>query len=261
MTPETGSGAGTVIQITDGNLTLGSRPVLRGINLTVRRGEVVAVLGSNGSGKSTLIRGALGLIAWGAGDVRLFDTPLKDFRDWQRVGYVPQLMTATSGVPATVAEVVGAGRLSRRRLLLPMRHADRQAVRRALESVDLLDRRSDALSQLSGGQQHRVLIARALAVEPDLFVLDEPNAGIDHASQLGLVTTLRPLVAAGATVVIVLHDLGPFEELIDRAVVLRDGRIVYDGAPPQDASLEEFHTHHHHSRVVDTVPMRSGWDL
>lgn len=261
MTSEAGIGAGTVMRITDGDLALAGRPVLRGINLAVRRGEVVAIMGSNGSGKSTLVRGALGLIPWGAGDVRLFETPLHDFRDWQRVGYVPQLMTATSGVPATVAEVVAAGRLSRRRLLLPMRSADRDAVRRALEAVDLLDRRSDALSQLSGGQQHRVLIARALAVEPDLFVLDEPNAGVDHASQIALVSTLRPLVAAGATVVLVLHDLGPLEELIDRAVVLRDGRVVYDGAPPQDGSLHEFHTHHHPRRVVDTVPMRSGWDL
>lgn len=254
-------GADVIIQVTDGNLALSGRPVLRGINLTVRRGEVVAILGSNGSGKSTLVRGSLGLLPWSSGDVRLFDTPLPRFRDWQRVGYVPQLMTATSGVPATVGEVVASGRLSRRRLLLPMRPADREAVRRAIGAVDLLDRRSDALSQLSGGQQHRVLIARALAVEPDLFVLDEPNAGVDHSSQVGLVETLRPLVAAGTTVLLVLHELGPLAALIDRVVLLRDGRMVYDGAPPDDVSLEEFHTHHHPDRVVDTVPMRSGWDL
>lgn len=255
------SEADAIIQVTDGNLSLGGRPVLRGINLSVRRGEVVAILGSNGSGKSTLVRGSLGLLPWSAGDARLFDTPLPRFRDWQRVGYVPQLMTATSGVPATVHEVVASGRLSHRRLLVPMRSADRQAVRAALDAVDLLNRRSDALSQLSGGQQHRVLIARALAVEPDLFVLDEPNAGVDHASQVGLVETLRPLVAAGTTVMLVLHELGPLAALIDRVVLLRDGRVVYDGEPPDDVSLEEFHTHHHHDQVIDTVPMRSGWDL
>jgi zinc transport system ATP-binding protein len=250
-----------VVKAVEGNLALGGRPVLRGINLSVRRGEVVAILGSNGSGKSTLVRGLLGLTPWTSGDIRLFGTPLSDFRQWERIGYVPQLMTATSGVPATVQEVVNSGRLARRRVLLPMRTADRAAVRAALEAVELQDRRSDALSQLSGGQQHRVLIARALAVEPDLFVLDEPTAGVDHASQLNLVETLRPRVDSGATVVLVLHELGPLAAIIDRAVLLRDGRVAYDGPPPDDASLHEFNEHHHARPSSDTVPLHSGWDL
>jgi zinc transport system ATP-binding protein len=256
-----GSPLTPVADVLEGNLALAGRPVLRGINLSVRRGEVVAILGSNGSGKSTLVRGLLGLAAWTSGDVRLFGEPLRSFHQWHRVGYVPQQMTATSGVPATVQEVVASGRLARRRPLVPMGRADRAAVRAALEAVELTDRRSDALSQLSGGQQHRVLIARALAVEPDLFVLDEPLAGVDHASQLNLVETLRPRVQGGATVVLVLHEIGPLAGLIDRAVLLRDGRITYDGAPPDDESLQEFHIHHHLGHSVDTVPLRSGWDL
>lgn len=251
----------SAVDIQEGNLALGGRPILRAINLTVRTSEVIAILGSNGSGKSTLVRGMLGLAAWSSGDVRLFDVPLAKFRDWDRVGYVPQLMTATSGVPATVQEVVVSGRLARRRPLVPLGRADRDAVRAALEAVELSDRRSDAMSQLSGGQQHRVLIARALAGEPDLFVLDEPLAGVDHASQLNLVRTLRPLVQGGTTVLLVLHEVGPLADLIDRAVLLRDGRIVYDGAPPGDASLEEFHIHHDLGTAADTVPLRSGWDL
>lgn len=250
-----------VVHATDGALALAGRPVLRGIDLSLRRGEVVAVLGSNGSGKSTLVRGLLGLTPWTTGDIRLFGTPLPEFREWERIGYVPQLMTATSGVPATVQEVVSSGRLSRRRLLLPMSGTDRTAVREALLAVELYDRRSDSVSQLSGGQQHRVLIARALAGQPDLFVLDEPTAGVDHASQLNLVETLRPRVQAGATVLLVLHELGPLGELIDRAVLLRDGRIAYDGPPPDDASLHEFDAHHHAGPVTDTVPLHSGWDL
>jgi zinc transport system ATP-binding protein len=250
-----------VIDAVEGNLALAGRPVLRSINLTVRRGEVVAILGSNGSGKSTLVRGLLGLLPWTSGDIRLFGTPLSRFGQWERIGYVPQLMTATSGVPATVQEVVSSGRLARRRLLLPMSGADRAAVRAALGAVEMLDRRSDALSQLSGGQQHRVLIARALAVEPDLFVLDEPTAGVDHASQLNLVETLRPRVETGATVLLVLHELGPLAQIIDRAVLLRDGRIAYDGPPPDDASLHGFNEHHHARPASDTVPLHSGWDL
>jgi zinc transport system ATP-binding protein len=251
----------TVVQVTDGALALSGRPILRGIDLSLRRGQVVAMLGSNGSGKSTLVRGLLGLTPWTTGDVRLFGIPLSEFRQWERIGYVPQLMTATSGVPATVQEVVSSGRLSRRRLLMPMSGKDRTAVREALRAVELDDRRSDSVSQLSGGQQHRVLIARALAGQPDLFVLDEPTAGVDHASQLNLVDTLRPRVQAGATVLLVLHELGPLGELIDRAVLLRDGRIAYDGPPPDDGSLHEFNVHHHARPVTDTVPLRTGWDL
>lgn len=251
----------SVIEITGGNIALGGRPVLRGIDLSVRTGEVIAVVGSNGSGKSTLVRGLMRLVPWTDGDVRLFGTELTRFREWRRVGYVPQRMTATSGVPATVNEVVASGRLSRRRVLMPMRRADRAAVRAATTAVELGDRQHDAVSQLSGGQQQRVLIARALAGEPELFVLDEPTAGVDHRNQLGLVSTLRPLVEAGATVVLVLHELGPLAELIDRAIVLDDGRVMYDGPVPPDQSLDGFHDHHHAGHQADHVPMRSWWNL
>ncbi len=250
-----------VITVQAGNVALGGRPILRGIDLAVGRGEVVAVLGANGSGKSTLVRALMGLSPWTSGDVRLFDTPLSRFRDWRRVGYVPQRVTASSGVPATVAEVVASGRLSRRRALRPMSSTDKAAVRAAIAAVELSDRAHDAVGQLSGGQQQRVLIARALAAEPELFVLDEPNAGVDHHNQVGLADTLRPMVATGTTVLLVLHDLGPLAPLIDRAVAVRDGRIVYDGPPPDDDSLEEFHDHHHPTRESDHIPMRSGWDL
>ncbi|MGH3447354.1 MAG: metal ABC transporter ATP-binding protein [Nocardioidaceae bacterium] len=250
-----------VVSVTEGSVALGGRPVLRGVDLSVRRGEVVAVLGGNGSGKSTLVRGLMGLVPWARGDVRLFDTPQKRFREWRRIGYVPQRVTASSGVPATVAEVVSSGRLSRRRILVPMSQADRAAVRAAIAAVELTDRSRDAVSQLSGGQQQRVLIARALASEPDLFVLDEPNAGVDHHNQVGLARTLRPLVESGTTVLFVLHELGPLAGMIDRAVVLRDGRVAYDGPPPDEQSLGDFHDHHHPSSPADNVPITSGWEM
>jgi zinc transport system ATP-binding protein len=255
------SPSSSVIEVTGGNLALGGRPILRTIDLSVRKGEVVAVLGANGSGKSTLVRALMGLSTWTSGEMRLFGKSLNKFREWHRVGYVPQRVTAASGVPATVAEVVASGRLSRRRLLLPMRAVDRAAVRAAIDAVELTERTGDAVGQLSGGQQQRVLIARALAGEPELFVLDEPNAGVDHHNQIGLAETLRPMVTDGATVVLVLHELGPLAPLIDRAIALRDGRIVYDGPVPDDDLLDDFHEHHHQRHQTDHVPMRLGWDL
>ncbi|WP_242570994.1 metal ABC transporter ATP-binding protein [Streptomyces sp. NP-1717] len=224
--------------------TLGSRPVLRGIDLTLRRGEVVALLGANGSGKSTAVRSVIGQVPLTGGEVTLFGTPLRRFRDWARVGYVPQRTTAAGGVPATVREVVSSGRLSRSGLLRWPSRADRAAVRRAIELVGLTDRAKDSVEALSGGQHQRVLIARALAAEPELLIMDEPMAGVDLASQEILAATLREQVAAGATVLLVLHELGPLEPLIDRAVVLRDGLVTHDGPPPATVPGQHAPTGH-----------------
>lgn len=223
----------TVLSLRGATATLGSRPVLRGIDLSLRRGEVVALLGANGSGKSTAVRSVIGQVPLTGGEVTLFDTPLRRFRDWARIGYVPQRTTAASGVPATVREVVASGRLSRTGLLRWPTRADRAAVQRVIELVGLADRAKDAVGALSGGQHQRVLIARALAAEPELLIMDEPMAGVDLASQEILAATLRDQVAAGTTVLLVLHELGPLEPLIDRAVVLRDGCVTHDGPPPK----------------------------
>jgi zinc transport system ATP-binding protein len=248
------------VEIRDGAVALGGRPILRGIDLTVSDGEVLAVLGSNGSGKSTLVRAALGLVPLARGEVRLFGLPLADFDRWQRIGYVPQRPAAASGVPATVREVVAAGRLARRRLMRPLGQADRAAIDLAIAAVDLGERQSDSVSTLSGGQQQRVLIARALAGEPDLFVLDEPTAGVDLASQLAFAEALTSLARRGATIVLVAHELGPMEPLIDRVVVVSDGRIVYDGAPQPSPGLLAFHDHAHPEPPVDNSPFSDrGW--
>jgi len=237
---------------------LGGRRVLHGIDLTVRRGEVVALLGANGSGKSTTVRAVIGQVPVTGGEIALFGTPRRTFRDWARVGYVPQRTTAAGGVPATVTEVVSAGRLSRTRFG-PFRKADREAVHHALELVGLADRAKDSVNALSGGQYQRVLIARALAARPELLIMDEPMAGVDLASQQVLADTLREQVAGGATVLLVLHELGPLEPLIDRAVVLRDGRVVHDG-PPEGAGSDHDHVHPH-APHEPSDPIRTGLPL
>ena len=160
---------------------------------------------------------------------------------------MPQRSTITQGVPSTVTEVVSAGRLSRRRPFVPARRSDKAAVRRALEAVDLADRAGHQVSTLSGGQQQRVLMARTLAGEPELLVLDEPNAGVDLENQQAIADTLAALAADGATIVVVLHELGTFAELIQRCVVLTDGRTTYDGAPLE--SFLDGHAHHHEQRT------------
>ncbi|MDP3967723.1 MAG: ABC transporter ATP-binding protein [Nocardioides sp.] len=247
-----------LLEVRDGAVALGGRPVLRGIDLSVHRGEVVAILGTNGSGKSTLVRTCLGLVPTTRGEVRLFGTPPSRFDAWHRVGFVPQRATAAAGVPASVQEVVASGRLSRRPFWRPAGRADRRRVAEVLETVGLADRAHDNVATLSGGQQQRVLIARALAGEPELLVLDEPTAGVDLESQQALADTLRRLLASGATVVVVAHELGPLASLVDRVVVMQDGRVSYDG-PPADLPPDPQGGHHHpdvdsYARATDAVP-------
>ncbi|MFD3581823.1 metal ABC transporter ATP-binding protein [Streptomyces sp. NPDC058683] len=245
-----------VISLRGVTAELGSRPVLRGIDLTVHRGEVVALLGANGSGKSTAIRTIIGQVPASGGEITLFGTPRRTFRDWSRVGYVPQRTTAAGGVPATVTEVVSAGRLSRTRFGL-FRKADHQAVRDALGLVGMADRAKDNVEALSGGQHQRVLIARALVARPELLIMDEPMAGVDLASQEILARTLREQVEQGTTVLLVLHELGPLEPLIDRAVVLRDGCVLHDGPPPRAVGQHAL-PGHDHVHPHEHAPIRTG---
>ncbi|SDT25141.1 metal ABC transporter ATP-binding protein [Microlunatus soli] len=239
-----------VLGATDVSVELGGLPVLRGISISVHAGETVALLGGNGSGKSTLVRALLGLTPLRRGTVSMFGQPLNRFRDWSAIGYVPQRSTINL-TRAKVGEIVGSGRLGHRPPFLPPRAQDRRAVRDALQVVGLEDRINSEMQHLSGGQQQRVLIARALAAEPRLLVLDEPTAGVDLEHQKLLAGVLTELLRRGMAILVVLHEIGPLTPLVDRAVVLREGRVVHDGELPRSST--EFGDHHreHGGHEVD----------
>jgi zinc transport system ATP-binding protein len=241
----------TVLAADDLTVELGGLPVLRGVSVSVRGGEAVALMGGNGSGKSTLVRTLLGLLPHQRGAIRLFGSRLGEFREWWRVGYVPQRSPALlSG--SKVKEIVAAGRLARRRPLRPLTHLDRAAVRDAIALVGLPEQLNTDIASLSAGQQQRVLVARALAGKPDLLVLDEPTSGVDLEHQRALAELMTGLLSAGKSVLIVLHDIGPFGRLIDRAVVLSDGRVAHDGALGDLGQHPRFGGHVHH----DSRPAR-----
>ena len=221
-------GAGTVLEAEDLTVELGGLPVLRGVSISVQAGEALALMGGNGSGKSTLVRALLGLLPHQRGTVRLFGQPLNSFREWARIGYVPQRSMALLG-GSKVKEVVAAGRLARRRLFRPLNPSDRAAIRGAITQVGLSEQLNADIATLSGGQQQRVLVARALATQPELLVLDEPTSGVDLEHQRTLTELVSELMSGGTSVLVVLHDVGPLGDLIDRAVVLSDGRVAHDG--------------------------------
>ena len=231
------------VVLSEAAVAIGGRPILHGIDLEVLSGQFLALMGANGSGKSTLVRTITGLLPLTQGSLTLFGSPAPDFTDWQRIGFVPQRPSATGGVPATVWEIVASGRVARRRLLRPMTRADRSAIADALDVVGLAHRANSGIAQLSGGQQQRALIARALAGEPELLILDEPTAGVDLPNQRALAAALGTLRERGTTIILVAHEIGVMAPLIDRSIVLRDGRISYDGTPLTE---EAVHDHHHH---------------
>jgi ABC-type Mn2+/Zn2+ transport system ATPase subunit len=215
-------------------------PAVRAVDLGVAAGEFVALVGPNGSGKSTLLRLVLGLLAPTTGTVALLGHPPAELRDRWRVGYVPQRRILDLDIPATVAEVVGSGRTARRGWWRRPGRADREALDHALEAVALTDLRAHPVGHLSGGQRQRVLIARALAAEPSVLVLDEPIAGVDQEAQGLFRDSLVHLVEHhAAAVLLVSHELGAVAADLDRVVVLKQ-RVLFDG-PPDDLASTGVH--------------------
>ncbi|GAB3821229.1 metal ABC transporter ATP-binding protein [Tessaracoccus terricola] len=233
-------------------VSLGGLPILRDVSLHVDRGEAVAVLGGNGSGKSTLIRAVVGLNPLQEGTVRLFGQPLHGFKQWSRVGYVPQ-HSSLNVSNATVQEIVTSGRLAHRKPFHWFRRADRVAVAGALELVGLADRAKWPFRSLSGGQKQRTLIARALSTEPELLVMDEPFAGVDLHSQAGLANLLAGLRADGLGIAVVLHELGPMATVLDRSITLCDGRLVDHEPPGTTFECDPAETHDSGIGLLDPV--------
>ena len=231
---------------------LGGHQILYQINFTVPSRQTVALLGGNGSGKTTLVRALLKLIPHQAGTVELFGQDLSTFHDWRRIGYVPQRgqMHVDN---ATVREVVSCGRLAHRRWFTPAAPADAQAVNQALERVGISQLGHRQLGTLSGGQQQRALVARALASRADLLIMDEPFAALDVTTQASLAELFARLQDEGLSILTVLHDLGPMEPLINRAVVLQNGRVIHDGPLTQGPLTDSGH---HHYPEPDEILMR-----
>ena len=227
--PRTDDGEQVVVRLRGASIGYSDRAVVRDVDLTVRRGDVLAVLGANGSGKTTLVRGLLGLATVLSGEALVLGQTVGARATRGRIGYVPQRQTVAGTIPSTVREVVASGRLPRRRLLGRRTAADREAVTRAIAAVELQHWADTDIAQLSGGQQRRALIARALASEPDVMIMDEPTAGVDRASQQALAASITRLVDRGVTLLVVTHEVGPLAGVLTRSVVVRDGRIVHDG--------------------------------
>ena len=240
------AGSAPAVEVEDLSVVLGSRLILSDVDLRIEPGESVALLGANGSGKSTLVRAVLGLLPIRTGSARIFghDVTRRSAVPWRRVGYVPQRVGAAAGVPATALEVVRSGLLDPRRPLADRGRRARERALKALEAVGLAERADDHVQVFSGGQSQRVLIARALVRSPELLILDEPLAGIDRDSRRALARILESLRSQGITLLTILHEMGELADVVERAVVLSEGRLSWDGPAADLAPARHDHARH-----------------
>ena len=231
--------SGVPLAVTGLSVAYGDEPVLWDVSWSVSAGSMTAVVGPNGAGKTTLLSAALGLVPRLAGDVRFWGQPFSAVRD--RVAHVPQRESVDWDFPVTARDVVrmGATRGPAWWLpdwLVPARAGRREAEQRvedALARVNMTELGTRPIGELSGGQQQRVFLARALAQDADLVILDEPFAGVDEGTEAVLTAELRRLAEAGRTVIAVHHDLGSVARHFDDALVL--DRTVRAQGPAAEA--------------------------
>jgi len=214
------------LSIRDLTVAYHRQPVLWDIDFDAPPGRLIAIVGPNGAGKSTLIKSVLELLPRLSGEVSFFGRPFAEVR--QRVAYVPQRTSVDWDFPVNVLDVVTMGLYGRIGWCRPVRATHRREALAALEKVELAEFAQRQISQLSGGQQQRVFLARALAQQADLYLLDEPFAGVDAATERALIELLRQLRSAGKTAVVVHHDLQTAAEYFDD-VLLLNLRVVAAG--------------------------------
>ncbi|HEY9085208.1 MAG TPA: metal ABC transporter ATP-binding protein [Candidatus Tyrphobacter sp.] len=230
---------------------------LDGATFDLNVGEALGVVGPNGSGKSTLLKSIAGLLAPSAGDLQVFGLAPNSVPAGS-IAYVPQVESVDWSFPATVWDVVAMGRFPRLPFWRRFGAADRAAVERALDAVNVRALAQRPIAELSGGQQQRTFVARALAQEPRLLLLDEPTTGVDAATESALRGVVRALVKTGLPVIMSTHDLDSVAQWFDRLMVL-DRRVLAIGTPREVAESGAYasireHTHTHGHLRFDHEP-------
>jgi len=214
------------LQVRSLNVAYQRKLALWDAEFCIKAGRATAIVGPNGAGKSTLLKAALGLIPKASGEVLFFGKPLKDVRD--RVAYVPQRESVDWDFPVSALDVAAMGLYRKIGWFLPVRARHRRMAGEALAQVGLADLSQRQISQLSGGQQQRVFLARALAQKADLYLMDEPFASVDAATEQAVFAVLKQLKDKGGTIVCVHHDLETVSQYFDD-VVLLNMRVVASG--------------------------------
>jgi zinc transport system ATP-binding protein len=218
-----------IIEIKNISFSYNEEVILRDINLSIHRGDYLGIVGSNGSGKTTLLRIILRLLSPKKGSIELFGQDISIFKDWSKIGYVPQkVINFDNNFPVTVEEVVMMGRYGKLGLFKKAGKEDKQEVYKALEHVDMLSYRNRPIGDLSGGQQQRVFIARALAGNPEIIFLDEPTVGIEKDIKEKFYKLLHDLnEKLELTIVIVTHDIESMSHEAMHVACIKNHTLVF----------------------------------
>ncbi|RYD68792.1 MAG: metal ABC transporter ATP-binding protein [Verrucomicrobiaceae bacterium] len=224
------------LEVHDLTVAYHKRPVLYGIDLQVPAGKLIGIIGPNGAGKSTLIKAVMGVVQPASGWIRIFGQPFK--HALTRVGYVPQRESVDWDFPVNVMDVVLMGRYGHLRLMQRPTRRDKEIARECLEKVHMLPYADRQIANLSGGQQQRVFLARALAQESDIYLMDEPFAGVDAATESSIITLLQELKSRGKTIMVVHHDLPTARTYFDHLLLI-NMRVVAFG-PTQEVFTHEL---------------------
>ena len=219
-----------LLELREVSVFYGSRPALDSVSLAIPHGAQVAVVGPNGAGKSTLFKAMVGLAPLRGGEMLIHGRPPAEYRD--PVAYVPQREEVDWRFPVTVLDVVVMGRYGRKRWLRRLSSADHAAVSSSLERLGIADLAQRPIGELSGGQQQRVFLARALAQEPHVLLLDEPFTGVDIATREATLELLAGLREQGVTVLVSTHDLDLAAQRFDQVILLNQ-RLICAGRPEQ----------------------------
>jgi manganese/zinc/iron transport system ATP- binding protein len=224
------------LEVHDLTVAYQKKPVLWGIDLSVPKGKLVGIIGPNGAGKSTLIKAIMGLLPPASGWVKIFGKPYKE--NIRMVGYVPQRESVDWDFPVNVMDVVLMGRYGHLGLLRRPGKKDYDIAKDCLEKVKMLPFANRQIANLSGGQQQRVFLARALAQESELYLMDEPFSGVDAATESAIITLLHELKERGKTILVVHHDLPTAKSYFDMLLLL-NMRVVAFG-PTEEVFTREL---------------------
>ena len=230
-----------IFEVRNLHFNVREQKILSNISLEIFEGEYIAIIGPNGGGKTTLIRILLGLEKPSSGTVKIFGKKLKSFKEWYKIGYVPQRASLVDeNFPATVEDIVSMGRVAQRSLFGGMSREDKAAVHDAMEKMDVLSLKEKMVGRLSGGQRQRVMIARALASNPKILILDEPNTGVDALSQQRFYTLLAKLNREEQiTILFITHDIGVIVDDIQRLFTINQKATICNN-PKQALSCDDM---------------------
>jgi zinc transport system ATP-binding protein len=230
-----------IFSVKDLQFSMHGQHILENISFEIYNGEYIAIIGPNGGGKTTLIRLLLGLEEPTSGEILLFGKQLKKFKEWSKIGYVPQRASLVDvNFPATVEDIVKMGRVAKRGFFAGLSKEDKFIVEDAMIKMDIVHLRNKMVGRLSGGQRQRVMIARALASSPEILILDEPNTGVDVKSQHRFYDLLKKLnEEENITILFITHDIGVIADAIGRLFTINTKATICND-PKKILSCEDM---------------------